>query len=232
MMALLPWGAYEQHGPLLPSNVDTTIAKYVADQLHRMYPDSILLEPLTYGVSIEHDGFEGTISLDYKVAIDMLETMLLSVAKNNPKLDLVIIVNGHGGNQAVASLVCQNLNYRALITKFVVFHVFPERTRLLAKTLFGHFSAHADSTEASVYAAIDDSVKEGEYNLYELGGKTSPSHAMSLFPVREISACGVVSKNESIIIDKRKGRLMLEDMVEGISESIADIKKSIERGLT
>lgn len=228
MMALLPWGAYEQHGPLLPSNVDTTIAKYVADQLHRMYPDSILLEPLTYGVSIEHAGFAGTISMDYKVAIDMLENILLSITANGSKPDLVVIVNGHGGNQAVASLVCQNLNYRSLGTKFVVFHVFPEKSRLFAKTLFGHFSAHADSTEASVYAAIDDSIAEGEYKLSAFGGTISRPHAMSLFPVREISACGIVSKNEIIIIDKHKGRLLLENMVQGISEALDDIKKSLE----
>ena len=59
--------------PLLPITTDTIIAMHIAKQVAERLSDSLVLEPLSYGVSTEHEGFEGTISMEYKTAIMILE---------------------------------------------------------------------------------------------------------------------------------------------------------------
>jgi creatinine amidohydrolase/Fe(II)-dependent formamide hydrolase-like protein len=227
MIALLPWGAYEQHGPLLPSDTDTTIAKYVAERIAANLDDCIVLPSIPYGVSIEHSGFDNTVSLDNISAIEMLKSILKSISINSPDIDLLVVVNGHGGNQDVASLVCRELNYCTSGTKFEVFHVFPPESRKLAGELFGAFSAHADSVETSVWAHITGKIDNGKYNIGTFGCKTSLPHAMKLYPVYKISECGIVSKVEELEIDKQKGEKVIDCSVNSISNMIVEYLSTI-----
>jgi creatinine amidohydrolase len=67
-VVILPMGAFEQHGPHLPLNVDviipTNFAKLVADKI-----DAMVLPPVTYGYKSQPTSgggplFPGTTSLD------------------------------------------------------------------------------------------------------------------------------------------------------------------------
>lgn len=228
MIAILPWGACEQHGPLLPITTDTIIAMHIAKQVAERLSDSLVLEPLSYGVSTEHEGFEGTISMEYKTAIMILEDVFQSIIKNNKEVDLVIIINGHGGNEEVASLVCKSFNYKYKSTKFITLHVFPDKTKELAAKLFGAFSAHADSVESSVIAAITGNMEDKIYDLTELNGKTSLPHIMKLYPVSESSKdCGIVSKTNFVEVSMNKGEQIIESSIDNILQELQAYQKTI-----
>lgn len=227
-IALIPWGAFEQHGAFLSNRTDTIIAEGIAKKLQKQLPNAILLDALPYGVSKEHRGWRGTVSIDYKIAIQMLEDMLISVHENNPQYDMIVIINGHGGNQEVASLVCRNLNYQFVEVKYMALHVFSDDTRQLAKELFGAFCAHADSLESSVVAYLTGELEDKIYYLSELGDSISPPHSMSLFPVTDISHSGVVSKADTIIIDKAKGERLIKKTVENLKTCIISRLDTIE----
>jgi len=227
MIALLPWGAHEQHGPLLPANTDTTIAEHVANRIADKLDDCIVLDSIPYGVSIEHNGYSDTISLSYSAAIDMIKSILINATQNSPDIELFVIINGHGGNQDVASMVCRELNYTTTGARFEVFHVFPTESRKLAKDLFGEFSAHADSVETSVWSSITNKFKDQESSIEEYDCKKSLPHAMKLYPVRDITNGGIVSKVDDLIINKDKGKQIIDCSINAISEKITEYLDTI-----
>ena len=61
-IAVLPFGALEQHGPHLPLGTDTVTAAYVARQIATRL-DAVLLPPVHYGDTWNNAGYPGTLSL-------------------------------------------------------------------------------------------------------------------------------------------------------------------------
>ena len=228
MIGIIPWGAYEQHGPVLPLNTDTIIASEFANMIREKLKQVDVLPAIPYGVSVEHAGIEGTVYIDYKTALIMLESLLLSISKSK-KYSLVIILNGHGGNQNISSAVCQNLNYTTEGTRFITLHVFPDRARREAEKLFGEFSAHADSVESSVIASLTGNYNNVErIHLSDFNTKKALSHIMKLYPVKKISECGIISKTEQVEFDYKKGSEMVKICVEELIEQIKSYYRTVK----
>ena len=61
-VAVLPTGAFEQHGPHLPLLTDTVKVEHFARRLAEAL-GAALLPPLAITQSYEHSGFRGTLSL-------------------------------------------------------------------------------------------------------------------------------------------------------------------------
>ncbi len=98
---LVPVGSTEQHGPHLPLDTDTRIAKALCIAASGHVQHAIVAPEITYGASGEHQDFPGTIS----IGTEALTTMLVELARSalGPFASL-IFVNGHGGNgQAVTA---------------------------------------------------------------------------------------------------------------------------------
>ncbi|MDF7816069.1 creatininase family protein [Runella sp. MFBS21] len=96
-VVLLPLGAIEQHGPHLSVSTDTDIVTYVAQQIEKLLPYSVLLCPtLPFGSSHHHLSFGGTISLApelyTQVIIDLVNSLVVSGFRK------ILLLNGHGGN--------------------------------------------------------------------------------------------------------------------------------------
>src|SRR5471030_3229412 len=69
VVAILPIGAVEQHGPHLPVRVDAAInAGIVARAVEKMAPDfpALILPAMPVGKSNEHTAFPGTLTLSYE----------------------------------------------------------------------------------------------------------------------------------------------------------------------
>lgn len=110
LIALLPVGATEQHGPHLPLSVDSRIAaalmKRLADTLPATFPLSIL-PMLHFGVSPEHADFPGTISLSAETMLALLMDVGRSVAAAGIKK--LAILNSHGGQPQLLDIAAQKL---------------------------------------------------------------------------------------------------------------------------
>ena len=92
---LVPLGSTEQHGPHLPLDTDTRIARAVAEGAARRRPDAVVAPPLAYGASGEHAGFAGTLSL----GTEALRIALIELVRSaGEEFRTVVFVNGHGGN--------------------------------------------------------------------------------------------------------------------------------------
>lgn len=217
---LLPVGSYEQHGTFLPLETDIKIAEYMAERLANEIEECCVLPVIPFGMADEHNGFSGTISVSMQSAVAYWMDILQSISRNQKNIELVIIINGHGGNQSTLEAVCSQMNYNNSGPRFVSLHVFQPQARELAAQLFGAFSAHADSVETSVYAVIDSSMEDGVYLDSDI--QISKSQALTLFPTKMIADNGIITKKDKIVVQKEWGKKVIE-------ESIREMKEQCEK---
>jgi creatinine amidohydrolase len=98
-LLLVPTGSYEQHGPHLPLDTDTTIATAVArraaDVLAGDHGPVLVGPAIAYGASGEHQDFPGTVS----IGTDALRQGLIELGRSACGwAGRLVFVNGHGGN--------------------------------------------------------------------------------------------------------------------------------------
>ena len=108
---LLPIGAVEQHGPALPVWVDSLIVGELCLELNRRREDDfLLLPPLSVGYSAHHMDFPGSLSLSHETMTAYIGDIAASVVRQG--FSTLLILNGHGGNQAVMQVCVEKLgNY-------------------------------------------------------------------------------------------------------------------------
>jgi creatinine amidohydrolase len=113
-IAILPTAAIEQHGPHLPVGVDTMIAEGMLAELRRFCPDDLEIRILpiqAIGKSNEHLHARGTLTLSAETALAAWREIGLSIARAGVRK--VVIVNSHGGNLDLVSILSRELRVMA-----------------------------------------------------------------------------------------------------------------------
>lgn len=98
-LVVLPVASLEQHGPHLPTMVDTRLATEVSIRAARLLArtEPVVVLPCQWmGLSEHHFPFGGTISLDYATFHNVLRCVCRSIRADGFRR--LFIVNGHGGN--------------------------------------------------------------------------------------------------------------------------------------
>src|SRR5664279_4739381 len=109
-IAVLPLAATEQPGPHLPVGTDVMIAQAHLARVRKLLPSTI---PATFlpvqpvGISTEHVGYPGTLTLPTEVALKTWMALGMSVARAG--IRKLVMVTSHGGNSAAMTLVAQDL---------------------------------------------------------------------------------------------------------------------------
>ncbi|WP_205124343.1 creatininase family protein [Tsukamurella asaccharolytica] len=107
-VVLLAAGALEQHGPAMPLGTDTIRAEAVTARVADDLGDAVVVGPtIPVGVSPHHRGFPGTMTLSTTTFAAVLTEYVGSLAHHGFRRFLV--VNGHGGNNAVLGTTAQDL---------------------------------------------------------------------------------------------------------------------------
>lgn len=102
VVAVLPLGATEQHGPHLPVGVDTQIAKGMVHAVVERLPDIspvMFLPTIEVSNSVEHTDKAGTLSLGRNLTFELI----LALARDVKKVGVrkLVMINAHGGNVGV-----------------------------------------------------------------------------------------------------------------------------------
>lgn len=155
LIAVLPLGAYEQHGPHLPFETDTIIADGIAARLADNLPEHITARFLTtepVGYSVEHMDVEGSRTLAFSEAVNRWVGIGENLCAAN--IRKLVILNAHGGNSPLATIVATELRARlgmlAVATHWTRFGI-PEE---LISPEQKHLDIHAGYIETSVMLAL------------------------------------------------------------------------------
>ena len=195
-VCILALGSYEQHGPHLPPVADLEIAFEFAKRLTES--GWVLLPPIPYGFSGEHMGIMG-IGVHpctlFNYLLDVVESALARCC-------VVVLVNGHGGNREVVTLVARYVNSRL------------NRVAVIPITVwdFVRVRDHAGPSEASVYSVLTGS------HVESICGEGSP-RLLSFVPTHLLSQSGVVGCGDP---------LGVEDVEKGVEAAKAFIRSVLE----
>jgi creatinine amidohydrolase len=113
MVAILPVGAVEQHGPHLPVRVDAAINAGILARAVELMPDTLpllILPALPIGKSDEHTAFPGTLTLSYETVARLWYEVGESVRRTGCRK--LILFNSHGGQTQVMEIVCRELRVK------------------------------------------------------------------------------------------------------------------------
>jgi len=148
LVALLPVGSIEVHGPHMPVGTDS-IAVYSIAKLAAEKEESVVLPPLYYAYVPENKHFPGTISLTAKTLLSLLEEICDEISRNGFKK--ILIVNGHGGNSHILRVFLREiLNKKKDYALYAIIHpLFPIRD-LIPELSEGRRVGHACELETSI----------------------------------------------------------------------------------
>jgi len=113
VVAILPVGAVEQHGPHLPVRVDAAInAGIIARAVELMPTDcpALVLPMMPVGKSDEHLAFPGTLTLSYETLGRAWFELGESVHRAG--IRKLLFFNSHGGQPQLLDIVCRDLRVK------------------------------------------------------------------------------------------------------------------------
>ncbi len=164
VVAILPIGSTEAHGPHLPLATDVIISeqmsRYAAEKLKGQGIETLVLPALSYSVTDFSSDFPGTISIRKETAAALIHDICVSLYEQGARL--VVIANSHLEPEHVAS-INEAIDKVKQETGHIV--AFPDkRKRRWAEKLTEEFrrgDCHAGSYETSlVMAARPELVNE------------------------------------------------------------------------
>jgi creatinine amidohydrolase len=107
-VGIIPTGSTEQHGPHLPLQSDAAFCLYICKAAARkVYPIALVTTPVSIGISRHHMKFPGTLTLRPETFINTIYDLAWSLKQHG--LEKVVIINGHGGNQAAMKLAARKI---------------------------------------------------------------------------------------------------------------------------
>jgi creatinine amidohydrolase len=235
VIAILPVGAIEQHGPHLPVCTDACIGQGIALRALALLPESLpvtVLPMLPVGKSDEHLAFAGTLTLSAETVARLWTEVGESIARAG--LRKLVLLNSHGGQVSIMDVVARDLRVRhgMLVMAWSWFaagipdSLFPEDEQ--------RFGIHAGAIETSIMLHLRpdlvqmdkaqnfrplmaDMEKEGYRRLSAVGSGRMGWMAQDLHPS---GACGNAAD-----ADAERGRALVEHAAQALVELLQEMDR-------
>ncbi len=231
-IAVLPLGAHEQHGPHLPLETDTIIARGIVDAVITSKPPNL---PVTFlpveetGYSIEHMDVSGTRSLAWDEAINRWIAKADMLHQSGVRK--FVMLNAHGGNAPLMTIVATEARVRfnmlAVATSWTRFGL-PDNAITAEEKSIG---IHAGDIETSVMLALRpdlvDMAKARNFTSFQHDLAQSARHLRAYGPhafgwkmsdLNRQGAAGDATKATA-----QKGQRLIDHSASGIIELLQDV---------
>lgn len=214
---LLPFGAYEQHGPHLPLATDTVMASALARRIAERV-GGLLLPAVAYGETSGNAGFPGTVSLSFDTVRAITLDMCAALHRHGARH--LIVVNGDFGNQAPLRLAAREARDRlGLPVLLVDYPGLAETAAAVCETQpAGPGFFHADEVETSVMLAAAPATVRPERAVAEYPA-FPPTYPALPAGLDTLSASGVFG--DPTTATAAKGRLLLAGLTEAAVTLVA-----------
>src|SRR5690606_16269315 len=147
-VVLIPAGAFEQHGPALPLGTDLVRAEGVVERVAARLDGRAVIGPaLPVGVSPHHLAFPGTLSLSVDTFRAVLREYLAGLSAQGWRR--ILVVTGHGGNNAALTTVAQDLLAEEPGLQFAWTPLTPVAADAVARMPRGEVHGHSGEAETA-----------------------------------------------------------------------------------
>jgi creatinine amidohydrolase len=231
-IAVLPLGAHEYHGPHLPLETDTIIARAIAARLRQALPDAldvIFLETERVGYSPEHLDRPGTKSLPFDEAINRWLGITGDLASRG--IRKLVLLNAHGGNSPLTTIVATEARIRfkmlCVATSWTRFGVPEGLITPEAKAI----DIHGGDIETSVMLAIApdkvDLTKAQDFPSAQSDYAGRYRHLRAYGPhafgwmMSDLNPDGAAGNAKVATADK--GEMLIAHAVKGLAELVEDV---------
>lgn len=106
-VVLIPIGAFEQHGPHLPLDVDIHLSQTIAERVSQRAADAYVAPAIPWGQSGAHMPFAGTITLSPTTMLTLLLEITGSLAQHGFRR--LAFVNYHMSNRALVTVAARQV---------------------------------------------------------------------------------------------------------------------------
>lgn len=231
-IVVLPLGAHEQHGPHLPFETDTLIAKGVVERVTAVLPRHLpvtFLPVETVGYSIEHMDVAGTQSLAFDEAVHRWREIAEHLYRQG--IRKLVMLNAHGGNSPLLTIVATEARIRfnmlAIATSWTRFGLPPGVIAPEDKAI----DIHGGDIETSVMLALCpeqvDVAKAANFPSRQSEFLTRFRHLRAYGPhafgwkMSDLNPSGVAGNAAAATAEK--GEAILAHAVNGIIELLDDV---------
>ena len=152
-MVLIPVGAHEQHGPALPVSTDALTAQILCGLTGALLRPRVGVMPvIPWGVSWQHQGLPGTISLREETLIALVLDQIDSLRRQGVRR--VMLVNTHGGNTPALTIAAERAKRELGMPLVAPIYAYTLIANA-AREVFGEEAiGHAGGDEAAAVLAI------------------------------------------------------------------------------
>lgn len=230
---ILPIAATEQHGPHLPLATDRMIAEHFCKSLNARRPgDQLILPVVSVGCSEHHTDFAGSLSVRHTTFLSQLMDVAGCVVKYGFKN--LLILNSHGGNQAIGQTFVEVFGYRHSDCRVALatwWRIALPALKEISETGPGG-AGHAGELETSLMLLIspelvrlDRIVPKANTSTFEWAdGDMLEGPVASLYlTMKERTPNGVFG--EPAAGSARKGEKITEVVVEALERIVLDLKE-------
>jgi len=214
-LAILPFGATEQHGNHLPLGTDTILVEYICQKLAEQV-NGVVFPAIPFGYSWVWNDIPGTISIHHRNLESLLEDVVKSVERSGFRG--LAIINGHSSNETTMKYVLRDFaeNSTFPVYRFTYPNLNQIRTKVCeSETWFG--MVHACEFETSLLLAV-----RSELVAMDKASKEYPpfdyDYLYGSKQLSTISSSGVYG--DATLATAEKGRVMLNMFISEIVSSI------------
>jgi creatinine amidohydrolase len=212
-IAILVFGACENHGDHMPFGSDFIFPTEIAKRLATKVNNVIVLPAIPYGVSLHHDQFQMTMSINPETLVGIISDLLSSLIQN--KIRRVLIINGHDGNIGPIEVAARSIKNKHPEMTIACLESWWILVGQLKKDLFEVWSGlgHGGEAETSAILAVRPDLVNMVSAPKEVIPKL-PENIRIFWKFDELTSTGATGAPQKASIEKGNEILqMLEDLL-------------------